>query len=124
MKGKIMNTKKCIALAAALVGTLTIPMAYGDGIHVDIPVPSVTVSTSDNYVYYPKYGAYYSAHRHQYYYQKHGSWVWGAAPPGVAGDVVMSSPSVKMDFHDSPANHHNDIVRRYPKDWRGDHDRR
>jgi hypothetical protein len=30
----------------------------------------------------------------------------------------MRSPSVKMDFHDSPANHHAEIVRQYPKNWK------
>ncbi|HEX3718673.1 MAG TPA: hypothetical protein VH595_11955 [Verrucomicrobiae bacterium] len=113
--------KAGIVLGALIVGTLAGPAVYADGIHADITIgtPKVVVAP-DNYVYYPKYGAYYSAKRHQYYYQNHGAWVWGASPPGVRGDVVLGSPSVKMDFHDSPAHHHDDIVRKYPKDWHGD----
>jgi hypothetical protein len=119
--------KSGIALGALLVGTLAAPALYADGIHADIniPVPSVSVNvTPDNYVYYPKYGVYYSSHRRQYYYQDHGAWVWGARPPSVSGDVVLGSPAVKMDFHDSPDRHHDEIVRKYPRDWKGDHDRR
>jgi len=33
-------------------------------------------------------------------------WVSRPAPMGVSADVLLASPSVKMDFHDSPANHH------------------
>jgi hypothetical protein len=30
----------------------------------------------------------------------------------------MRSPSVKMNFHDSPANHHAQVVKQYPKNWK------
>ncbi|HEX4121654.1 MAG TPA: hypothetical protein VH619_13620 [Verrucomicrobiae bacterium] len=121
--------KAGIAAGALLLGTLTVPAVYGDGGHADvninIPVPSVTIGAPDNYVYYPKYGAYYSSARHQYYYRDHNAWKWGAAPPGVDRNVILGSPSVKMDFHDSPAHHHDEIVRKYPKNWTPDHsDRR
>ncbi|HSY74770.1 MAG TPA: hypothetical protein VK810_04810, partial [Dongiaceae bacterium] len=36
------------------------------------------------------------------------------APRGVSVDVLFASPSVRMNFHDSPANHHAEIVRQYP----------
>jgi hypothetical protein len=31
--------------------------------------------------------------------------------------VLLASPSVKMDFHDSPAQHHAAVVKQYPKNW-------
>ena len=60
----------------------------------------------DDYVYYPNYECYYSVSRRQYAYREGNAWVSRPAPRGVSVDVLMRSPSVKMDFHDSPANHH------------------
>jgi hypothetical protein len=32
-------------------------------------------------------------------------------------NVLLASPSVRMDFHDSPAQHHATVVKQYPKKW-------
>ena len=37
----------------------------------------------------------------------------------ISADVLLASPSVKMDFHDSPDHHHADVVRKYPKNYKG-----
>ena len=37
---------------------------------------------------------------------------------GVSMNGVQASPSVKMNFHDSSANHHAAVVRQYPKKWK------
>jgi len=71
----------------------------------------------DNYVYYPSYQVYYSSNRRQYVYMEGSSWVTRPAPRGVSVDVLLSSPSVRLDFHDSPAQHHATVVRQYPKNW-------
>jgi hypothetical protein len=63
------------------------------------------------------YGVYYNSSRHQYAYQDRGAWVSRTAPSGVSADVLRASPSVKMDFHDSPAKHHAEMVQKYPKNW-------
>jgi hypothetical protein len=47
-----------------------------------------------------------------------GAWVSQAAPSGVAVDVLRASPSVKMDFHDAPANLHAAVARQYPTNWK------
>ncbi len=60
----------------------------------------------DDYVYYPGYQVYYSSNRRQYIYQDGRSWVSRPAPPRVSVDVLFASPSVRLDFHDSPAIHH------------------
>ena len=73
----------------------------------------------DDYIYYPNYQVYYSITRHQYAYFEDRTWVSRAAPPGVTVSVLRASPSVKMDFHDSPENHHNVVVQKYPKNWSG-----
>jgi hypothetical protein len=118
----VKSGKAGIVLALLTVGTMAAPMSYADDLHigVNIGAPTVTVAP-DNYVYYPAYGAYYSPRRHLFAYEHAGSWVWEAAPPGVSANVVLATPSVKMDFHDAPWLHHKEIVRRYPHDWRGDH---
>ena len=75
------------------------------------------VAVQDDYVYYPAYQVYYSSSRHQYVYQDGRSWVSRPAPPHVAVNVLFASPSVNVGFHDSPANHHAEIARQYPKQW-------
>ena len=108
----------------AALGLLAGCVGYVDGPHGEVyaPTPSVYVESGvpvqDDYVYYPAYQVYYSGHRHQYVYQSGHSWVSRPAPPHVSVNVLFSSPSVNVGFHDSPANHHTEIVRQYPKHWR------
>lgn len=93
------------------------------GINVAPPVvvaPPIVVTPpvmQDNYVYYPSYGVYYNSSRHQYAYQDRGMWVSRPSPSGVSADMLRASPSVKMDFHDSPEKHHAAMVQKYPKNW-------
>jgi hypothetical protein len=84
----------------------------------DGQAPSPAVVQQDDYVYYPSYGIYYNSNRRQYAYLESGAWVSQPAPRGVAVDVLRNSPSVRMDFHDSPANHHAAIAQQYPKNWK------
>lgn len=75
------------------------------------------VVAQDDYVYYPHYEVYYSNSRHQYADQEGKTWVSQPVPFGVSADALRASPSVKMDFHDSPANHHTEVVQKYPTSW-------
>jgi hypothetical protein len=75
------------------------------------------VVVQDEYVYYPSYQVYYSSNRRQYIYPEGRSWVSRPAPPRVSVDVLVASPSVRLDFHDSPAIHHAAVVQQYPKHW-------
>jgi hypothetical protein len=85
-----------------------------------VPIPPPVVVVPDNYVYYPNYGIYYNSGRHQYGYLKGDSWVWTPAPFGVSADVLLASPSARMDFHDDPSHHHDEMLRRYPRNWAPD----
>ena len=109
-------------LCAALLGTLTGCVGYVDGpsagVYVAPPVVDVGFAAQDDYVYYPQYECYYSVSRHQYAYRDGNNWVSRPAPRGVSADVLMRSPSVEMNFHDSPANHHATVVKQYPKNWK------
>jgi hypothetical protein len=86
------------------------------GAQVAVSSPEVVVQ--DDYTYYPAYGVYYSSSRHQYAYLDRGAWVSRSAPHGVSVNVLVASPSVAMDWHDSPANHHAEVARQYPKNWK------
>jgi malate synthase len=81
-------------------------------------VVETAVVVQDDYVYYPDYEVYYSSSRHEYAYREGSAWVSRPAPRGVTVNVLLASPSVRMDFHDSPANHHAEVVRQYPKNWK------
>lgn len=106
-------------LGAALLMALTGCVGY-----VDRPAqgseyvePAATFAVQDDYVYYPQYECYYSVSRQQYAYREGNAWVARPAPRGVTVNALRSSPSVKMDFHDSPAPHHAAVVQQYPKNW-------
>jgi hypothetical protein len=75
------------------------------------------VVMQDDYVYYPQYEVYYSSNRREYMYRDGDAWIWRPTPPHVEVNVLFASPSVHMDFHDSPALHHEVIMRSYPRTW-------
>jgi len=109
------TNKVGFVLCGVLLGTLTGCVAYVDrppqgSVYVAPPV----VVVQDDYVYYPDYEIYYSSSRHQYAYLEGGAWVSRSAPRGVSVNVLLRSPSVRMDFHDSPEHHHPEVVRQYP----------
>ena len=108
------------ALLVALAEGVSSANGQGAGITITPPVVAAAppVVVQDNYVYYPSYGIYYNSGRHQYAYLQGGAWVWAPAPSGVSVDVLLASPSVNMDFHDSPAKHHAEMVQKYPKNWK------
>ena len=115
--------KPGLVLCIAALGTLTGCIGYEareqqlearDG----SPGAQVTFAVEDDYVYYPNYECYYSVSRNQYAYREGNTWVARPAPRGVPVEVVRASPSVKMDFHDSPAQHHATVVQQYPKNWK------
>jgi len=117
-----LTNKVGLVLSVALLGTLTGCVAYVDrppqgNVYVAPPVVETGVVIEDDYVYYPGYEVYYSSSRHQFAYREGRTWVSRPAPRGVSVDVLFASPSVRMDFHDSPANHHAAIARQYPKNW-------
>jgi len=131
---KTKNSTIGFVFGTAFLSLLTGCVGYVDGPRAGVYAapPSVYVETGvaaqDDYVYYPGYQVYYSSYRRQYVYQDGRSWVSRSAPPRVSADRLFASPSVKVDFHDSPANHHAEIVRQYPKHWappesnRGNHE--
>jgi hypothetical protein len=104
-------------LGAVLLLTLTGCVAYVDGPRAGIQVEPYVFVAQDDYVYYPGYEVYYSSSRRQYAYLEGGAWVSRPAPRGVSVNVLLASPSVRMDFHDSPAHHHATMVQKYPRNW-------
>jgi hypothetical protein len=107
-----------LVLTATFLVTLTGCVSYVDGPHAGIYTEPSMVVVQDDYMYYPAYQMYYGSHSHQWYDREGSSWVARPAPREVSVDVLHASPSVKMDFHDSPANHHTMVVKQYPKNWK------
>jgi len=120
MHKTIFSRPACAAvllLAAVVLASMTGCVGYVQGPRADVYVaPDVVVE--DEYIYYPGYDVYYNSSRHQYAYLEGGAWVSRPAPRGVSINVLLASPSVRMNFHDSPANHHAEMVQKYPKNWR------
>jgi len=125
-----MNTKYSSRLnwPGLLAGPALVTALLGSGCVYENPhhqtvyrEPAPVVVMQDDYIYYPQYEVYYSNSRHQYGYRNGNSWDWRPAPPGVSLNALVSSPSVRMDFHDSPEHHHNTVVRTYPRNWKPEH---
>ena len=112
------TNKVGLVLCAALLGTLTGCVGYVDGPRAGVYAEPSVVVVQDDYVYYPNYECYYSVSRHQYAYRDGRNWVSRPAPRGVSVNVLQASPSVRMNFHDSPAQHHAEVVKQYPKNWK------
>jgi hypothetical protein len=117
------NNKVGFVLGAVLLAALTdgVSNVDGQGVKITVTPPIVVVAppvVQEDYVYYPNYGVYYNSGRHQYYYLRGDAWVWAPAPEGVTVDVLLASPSVRMDWHDSPEHHHAEMVQRYPRNWK------
>lgn len=127
----IKTNKVGFMLGAVLLAALAngVGTANAQTISVAVTPPSMQISDhidagqpviQDNYVYYPGYAMYFNTSRNQYVYLNNGAWVWSSTPYGVTSEVLRASPSVRMDWHDLPAKHHADMVKRYPKDWKSD----
>ena len=121
---RLMTRQIGSVLCPALLGALTGCVGYVDEprhARVYAQPPPVYVESGvvvqPEYVYYPGYQVYYSGNTRQYVYLEGRSWVSRPAPPRVSADVLFASPSVRLDFHDSPAIHHTAVVRQYPKHW-------
>jgi hypothetical protein len=108
------TNKVGLVLCGVLLGTLTGCVGYIDGPRAGVYVAPPVVVVEDDYIYYPDYEIYYSSSRHQYAYLEGRAWVSRPAPRGVSVNVLFASPSVRMDFHDSPEHHHAEVVRQYP----------
>jgi hypothetical protein len=112
------SDKVSLALAAAFLVTLTGCVGYVDGPSAGIGMEAPVFMAQDDYVYYPQYECYYSVSRHQYAYRDGNRWVARPGPRGVPVNVLRASPSVRMDFHDSPAHHYTAVAKQYPRNWK------
>lgn len=89
---------------------------------VYVPPPPAYVEpvvvVPDHYVYYPRYEVYYNPHHHHYVYREGRTWVARPTPPRISVDVLFGSPSVNLNFRDTPSHHHSRVARQYPRHWK------
>jgi hypothetical protein len=78
-----------------------------------------TVVFQDDYDYYPGYETYYSRNRREFVYLEGNAWVRRPEPRGVSVSVLLAAPSVRLDFHDAPEQHHRTVIQSYPRTWNG-----
>ena len=105
-----------LLLAAACSKTETLPSPTA--VAAAQPVIQAPADALDDYDYFPGYETYYSRNRHEYVYRDNNAWVRRPQPRGISADILLAAPSVRLDFHDSPERHHDNVVRSYPHDWK------
>jgi hypothetical protein len=106
-------------LSLLSTGCVSESRGYGrsSGRHESVQA-QVVVTYQDDYDYYPDYEIYYSRNRREYVYRDGGSWIRRSQPQGITLDVLLATPSVRVDFHDEPEHHHDRVVKTYPRNWR------
>jgi hypothetical protein len=78
----------------------------------------VALERGENYLYFPGYAVYQDRAEGEFIYREDGVWVTRRAPPAwVPLEVLLASPSVPMDFHDTPDRHNDEVVQAYPRNW-------
>lgn len=108
-----------VALLAALTGCLA-EQTNRRTAYQGRPAAQVrtVISYQDDYDYYPGYEVYYSRNRREYVYRDGNTWVRRPEPRGVTVSALFASASVRMEFRDSPEQHHGSVVKSYPKNWK------
>jgi hypothetical protein len=122
--GTFVSLLFCAVILVAVIGhtkEISPPVAGAASVSVSAPnAPApAAVETQNSYVYFPNYEVYYDTNRHVYRYQlfpNGNAWVTRSVPPLVSAEVLLASPSVRMDYHDTPERHHDSVARKYPKD--------
>ena len=107
----------CGAAALLLVGLTGCATAPDPAATMATPTADTIITIDGDYDYFPGYNVYYNRDNHQYAFLESGYWVSRPAPYGVATNVLRASPSVRMGFRDSPANHNAEMVQKYPHNW-------
>jgi hypothetical protein len=104
-----------IMLAGCIANTPSHRGGHRSGGSVQV---QTTMVFEDDYDYYPGYEVYYSRNRQEYVYRDRNGWVRRPEPSGISLNVLLASPSVRVDFRDSPERHHDRVIRSYPRHWR------
>jgi len=107
-----------VAFIGVLAGCVVEPVGGRAYVAAPVVVVDQPVGIEGGLIYYPDYEVYFDPGARIYWYARGGAWIRGPRPEGISVDVLLASPHVRMDFRDSPANHHAEVVRRYPHGWR------
>lgn len=117
MKTRIFLTAKTVGLTAGMTFLATLTGCVAERSSGYRGHTQATVLFQDDYDYYPGYETYYSRNRHEFVYLEGNTWVRRPEPRGVSINVILAAPSVRLDFHDAPEQHHRTVIQSYPRTW-------
>jgi hypothetical protein len=75
------------------------------------------MGSSGNYIYYPRFEAYYHRPSKQFYYPNGKNWEVKPTVMSSTPREVFDSPSVPFQFPNHPSKYHEMVKRAYPADW-------
>ena len=75
------------------------------------------MGSSGNYIYYPRFEAYYHRESRQFYYPNGKNWEVKPTVLSSTPREVFDSPSVPFQFPDHPSKYHHMVKHAYPVDW-------
>jgi len=118
-----------VLLLLAAAGCNSSPGWGGWSTHPTVAQLQISRGIQPNWVYYPAYETYYSSNYQQYIYRDTrfpdprfpdtNVWVISEEPMAPAtAEMLQATPTVEMQFHDSPMAHHAEIAREFPRNWR------
>ncbi len=109
-----------VGLSACATGSHRQNQTYASSGYEEHSVYPNTTGVQDYYIFYPQHDVYYDPRQKRYLTLENSKWVSRPTPRGVRIDQLHASPGVRLDTGSSPAHHHDNMVRRYPRNWTPD----
>jgi len=75
------------------------------------------LGSSGNYIYYPRYEAYYHRSSKQFYYPNGKEWLVRPTVLSSTAQEILATPGVPFQLADHPSKYHAQIKQAYPADW-------
>jgi hypothetical protein len=72
---------------------------------------------SGNYIYYPRYEAYYHPSSNQFYYPNGKTWQVQPTVLSSSAREIRDTPGVPFQFTDHPSKYHEQVKQAFPSTW-------
>ncbi|MBN8420439.1 MAG: hypothetical protein J0L73_16085 [Verrucomicrobia bacterium] len=89
----------------------------GYGYPAGLSAYAVRLGRTPNYIYYPRYEAYYHPATKMFHYPSGQKWETSPTVLSNSAEEVRASPSVPFVFPDHPSKYHGAVRQSYPHDW-------